>query len=159
EDRHLLVRTEAIRRLAGVSGVSAEQVLPIFESMLRSGDPGTRRAGALALGDLAGAGEVATRLLAAALRQPGEGVRAAAAEAAGRIAERARERAPPLLESALGDPAHDVRAAAIHGLGGVWSRRRTPEELGRVLETSEAESDRRLVALHALVLQARGREH
>lgn len=154
EDRSVVVRTEAIRKLAGVSGGNAEQVLTIFEAMLRSGDPGTRRAGALALGDLTGATEAAIRLLASALRQRGEGVRAAAAEALGRVAERDPERATPLLERTLADPAHDVRAAAMHGLGAVWARRRSPAEVGTVLETSETESERRLVALEALVQQA-----
>jgi HEAT repeat protein len=156
EDRSLAVRTEAIRRLAGVSGGNAEQVLTIFEAMLRSGDPGTRRAGALALGDLAGATEAATRLLSAALRQRGEGVRAAAAEALGRIAERDPERTTPLLEQTLNDPAHDVRSAAIRGLGAVWARARNPADVGAVLEASETDGERRLVALEALVLQARG---
>jgi HEAT repeat protein len=154
EDRSITVRGEAVRRLAGISGEGAQKVLPIFETMLRSGDPATRRAGAIALGDLAGVTDATTRLLAATLRQTGETVRAAAAEALGRIAERDPDRATGILEKALLDPAHDVRMAAIRGLGGVWARRRSPAENAVVLETSETDSSRRLVALEALVLQA-----
>lgn len=156
EDRAPAVRAEAVRRLAGLSGEGAQKVLPIFETMLRSGDPATRRAGAMALGDLAGVTDATTRLLAASLRQNGEAVRTAAAEALGRIAERDPDRATGILEKALTDPAHDVRMAAVRGLGGVWSRRRSPAEIATVLETSETDSARRLVALEALVRQAQG---
>jgi HEAT repeat protein len=154
EDRAVNVRAEAVRRLAGISGEGAQRVLPIFETMLRSGDPATRRAGAMALGDLAGVTEATTRLLAATLRQTGESVRAAAAEALGRIAERDPDRATGILEKALADPTHDVRMAAIQGLGGVWARRRSPADNAAVLEGAETDSQRRLVALEALVLQA-----
>jgi HEAT repeat protein len=88
------------------------------------------------------------------LRQRGESVRAAAAEAAARIAQREPKAATPLLESALNDPAHDVRAAAIRGLGAVWAAERSPVEVAHILESSEADSVRRLVALEALVQQA-----
>jgi HEAT repeat protein len=159
EDRSGPVRAEAIRRLAGISGESAQKVLPIFETMLRSGDPSTRRAGAMALGDLAGVTEATTRILAATLRQTGESVRAAAAEALGRIAERDPDRATSILEKTLGDPAHDVRMAAIRGLGGVWARRHSPADNAEVLETSETDSARRLVALEALVLQVQDGAH
>jgi HEAT repeat protein/DNA-binding MarR family transcriptional regulator len=154
EDRSGPVRAEAVRRLAGTSGEGAQRVLPIFETMLRSGDPASRRAGAAALGDLAGVTEQTTRILAATLRQTDESVRTAAAEALGHIAERDPDRATSILEKTLSDPAHDVRTAAIRGLGGVWSRRKSPAEIGAVLETSETDSARRLVALEALVLQA-----
>jgi HEAT repeat protein len=159
EDHATDVRAEAVRRLAGISGDGAQKVLPLFETMLRSGDPATRRAGATALGDLAGVTEATTRLLAATLRQTGESVRAAAAEALGRIAERDPDRATAILEKALTDPTHDVRMAAVRGLGGVWSRQRQPAEIAGVLETSETDSARRLVALEALVLQAQGGPH
>jgi HEAT repeat protein len=154
EDRATTVRAEAVRRLAGISGEGAQKVLPIFETMLRSGDPATRRAGVAALGDLAGVTDATTRLLAATLRQTGETVRAAAAEALGRIGERDPDRATAILEKTLGDPAHDVRMAAIRGLGAVWARRRPPAEIAAVLDSSETDSARRLVALEALVLQA-----
>jgi HEAT repeat protein len=159
EDRAGPVRAEAVRRLAGLSGEGAQKVLPIFESMLRSGDPATRRAGATALGDLAGVTEATTRLLAATLRQSGESVRAAAAEALGRIAERDPDRATDILQRTLADPAHDVRMAAIRGLAGVWARRRAPADNATVLETSETDSSRRLVAMEALVLQAQAGPH
>jgi HEAT repeat protein len=159
EDRASPVRAEAVRRLAGVSGEGAQKVLPIFETMLRSGDPATRRAGATALGDLAGVTEATTQLLAATLRQSGESVRAAAAEALGRIAERDPDHATDILEHTLKDPAHDVRMAAIHGLAVVWARRKKPADIAHVLETSETDSSRRLVAMEALVLQAQQGAH
>jgi HEAT repeat protein len=93
-------------------------------------------------------------MLAVVLRQRGESVRAAAAEAIARIAQRDPKAATPLLEQALVDPAHDVRSAAVRGLGAVWSAERSPVELAAILENSEADSVRRLVALEALVLQA-----
>jgi HEAT repeat protein len=154
EDRDAFVRSEAVRALSTTSGAGAAKVLPVFETMLRAGDPATRRAGAIALGELSGAAESATALLASVLRQRGESVRAAAAEAAARIAQREPKAATPLLESALNDPAHDVRAAAIRGLGAVWAAERSPVEVAHILESSEADSVRRLVALEALVQQA-----
>lgn len=154
EDRDAFVRSEAVRALSTTSGAGAAKILPVFEAMLRSGDPATRRAGAVALGELNGAAETTTALLATVLRQRGESVRAAAAEAVARIAQRDPKAATPLLESALTDPAHDVRSAAIRGLGAVWAAERAPAEVGRILVDSEADSVRRLLALEALVQQA-----
>ena len=154
EDRDAFVRSEAVRALSTASGAGAAKVLPVFETMLRAGDPATRRAGAIALGEVSGAAETTTALLATVLRQRGESVRAAAAEAAARIAQRDPKAATPLLENALTDPAHDVRSAAIRGLGAVWALERAPAEVARILESSEADSVRRLVALEALVQQA-----
>jgi len=154
EDRDAFVRSEAVRALSTTSGAGAAKVLPVFEAMLRAGDPATRRAGAIALGEVSGASESTTALLASVLRQRGESVRAAAAEAASRIAQRDPKAATPLLEKALSDPAHDVRSAATRGLGTVWATARPPAEMARILESSEADSVRRLVALEALVQQA-----
>ncbi len=154
EDRDAFVRAEAVRALSTSSGAGAAKVLPMFETMLRSGDPATRRAGAIALGEVAGASESATAMLGLVLRQRGESVRAAAAEAIGRIAQRDPKSATPLLERALVDPAYDVRSAAVRGLGAVWAAERSPAEVASILEASEADSVRRMVALEALVLQA-----
>jgi hypothetical protein len=122
--------------------------------MLRAGDPATRRAGAIALGEIAGPADSATAMLGAVLRQRGESVRAAAAEAIAHIAQRDPKAATPLLEQALADPAHDVHSAAIRGLGAVWAAERSPANVAGILEGSEADSVKRLVALEALVLQA-----
>lgn len=159
EDRSTAVRAEAIRRLATASGSGGAEVLAMFEGMLRSGDPTTRRAGALALGDLTSSGDAVARLLEGAIRQTSESVRAAAADALGRLAARQPDLAMPILEGALADPAHDVRVAAIRGLGAAWARRRSPAELATLLENSEADSARRMVALHALVAQHDSPEH
>ncbi len=154
EDRDAFVRSEAVRALSTTSGAGAAKVLPVFEAMLRAGDPATRRAGAIALGEVSGSAETTTALLASVLRQRGESVRSAAAEAAARIAQRDPKAATPLLERALSDPAHDVRAAAIRGLGAVWAAERSPAEIAHILESSEADSVRRMVALEGLVEQA-----
>jgi HEAT repeat protein len=154
EDRDAFVRSESVRALSTASGTGAAKVLPVFETMLHAGDPATRRAGAIALGEVSGAAEATTAMLATVLRQRGESVRAAAAEALARIAQRDPKAATPLLEQALIDPAHDVRAAAIRGLGAVWAAERLPAAVAAILENSEADSVRRLVALEALVLQA-----
>lgn len=154
EDTAPSVRTEATRRLASVSGDGARKVLPILEAMLRSADPQVRRAGASTLGDLAGAQEATTRLLAAALRERSESVRAAAAETLGRVATREPAVATGLLQLSLRDPAYDVRIAAVWGLGAVWANAKTPVEIQAALVESEADSARRLVALEALVIQA-----
>ena len=154
EDRDAFVRAEAVRALSTSSGPGAAKVLPVFETMLRAGDPATRRAGAIALGEVAGASESAVAILGLVLRQRGESVRAAAAEAIARIAQRDPKAAAPLLEQALTDPAHDVRSAATRGLGAVWAAERSPTEIASILESSEADSVRRFVALEALVLQA-----
>lgn len=157
EDRDAFVRAEAVRALATASGTGAAKVLPVFETMLHAGDPATRRAGAIALGEVAGAPEATTAMLGTVLRQRGESVRAAAAEAIARIAQRDPKAATPLLEIALADPAHDVHSAAIRGLGAVWAAERSPAEIATILEGSEADSVKRLVALEALVSQARQR--
>jgi len=129
-------------------------VLPMFETMLRAGDPATRRAGAIAIGEMAGSAGSATAILGAVLRQRGESVRAAAAEAIAHIAQRDPKAATPLLEQALADPAHDVHSAAIRGLGAVWAAERSPTDVGAILEGAEADSVKRMLALEALVLQA-----
>jgi len=154
EDRDAFVRAEAVRTLATTSGAGAAKVLPMFETMLRAGDPATRRAGAIALGELAGPADSATAILGTVLRQRGESVRAAAAEAIAHIAQREPKAATPLLEQALADPAHDVHAAAIRGLGAVWAADRAPADVAAILEGAEADSVKRMVALEALVLQA-----
>ena len=154
EDRQGLVRAEAVRALAAASGTGPERVLPVFEAMLRASDPATRRMGALALGDVTGAPEATAALLAGVLHQQGESVRAAAAEALARIAQRDPKAAGPFLERAIGDPAQDVRAAAIRGLGTTWARQRRPAEVAEILENCETDSSRRLVAVEALVIQA-----
>jgi HEAT repeat protein len=154
EDRDAFVRAEAVRALSTSSGAGAAKVLPVFETMLRAGDPATRRAGAIALGEVAGASESTTAMLGLVLRQRGESVRAAAAEAIARIAQRDPKSATPLLELALVDPSYDVRSAAVRGLGAVWAAERSPGEVAAILEGSEADSVRRMVALEALVLQA-----
>jgi HEAT repeat protein len=154
EDRDAFVRAEAVRALSTASGTGATKVLPVFATMLRSGDPATRRAGAIALGEVAGAAETTTAMLGSVLRQRGESVRAAAAEAIARIAQRDPKAATPLLEQALVDPAYDVRSAAVSGLGAVWAAERSPAELAVILEGAEADSVRRMVALEAMVLQA-----
>jgi HEAT repeat protein len=92
--------------------------------------------------------------LAGVLHQQGESVRAAAAEALARIAQRDPKAAGPFLELAIGDPAQDVRAAAIRGLGTTWARQRRPAEVAEILENCETDSSRRLVAVEALVIQA-----
>jgi HEAT repeat protein len=152
DDRSDLVRAEAIRRLAAGQGESARRALPVFRGMLRSTDPITRRAGALAIGDMVDAGDEGLRLLEEVLGQRSEAMRAAAAEALARIGERAPDRAASLLERAISDPASDVRSAAVRGLGAVWARTRPPAQLGQVLAGSETDSARRLVALEALVV-------
>jgi hypothetical protein len=42
----------------------------------------------------------------------------------------------------------------VRGLGAVWAAERSPTEVAIILEGSEADSVRRMVALEALVLQA-----
>jgi HEAT repeat protein len=154
EDRQGLVRAEAVRALAAASGSGPERVLPVFEAMLRASDAATRRAGALALGDVSGAPAATAALLAGVLHQRGESVRSAAAEALASLAQRDPKAAGPFLEQAISDPAHDVRAAAIRGLGTTWARQRRPAEVAEILESCETDSARRLVAVEALVIQA-----
>ena len=154
EDRDPLVRAEAVRALATASGSGSAQVLPVFQAMLRAGDPATRRAGALALGSVSSAPGATTAMLAKVLHQRGESVRAAATDAIARIAQRDPATAAPLLEQAVADPAHDVRNAAVHGLATAWARLKPPAELARILQSSELDSARRMVAVQALVLQA-----
>ncbi len=153
-DRSSLVRAAAVRHLATSQGESARQVIPVFQAMLQSSDPATRRAGITALGEIADAADDATRILSELLTQRSESMRAAAAVALGHLADRNANASTRALEQALLDPAHDVRSAAIAGLGAAWSRRRSPADLGQILGASETESARRQVAVEALVAQA-----
>lgn len=153
DDAAATVRAEATRRLARTSGQTATDVLPIFETMLASSDAETRKAGIVALGDLTDAGDAPTSLLAGALDQSSEGVRAAAIASLGKIAAQDSLGAKSLLERGLADPAYDVRLAAARGLGVVWARDRSADDNARDLVGAEADSARRLVALTALVHQ------
>jgi HEAT repeat protein len=156
DDRSNVVRAEATRILASVSGAGAREVLPIFESMLRGGDKAAREAAVIGVGDLSGAGEAGARLLGEALGQRSEALRTAAARALGRLAEREPDQALAYLERAVRDPSYDVRSAAIPGLALARSRKQSAAELGEALVTSEADSTKRFVTLEALVLEAQG---
>ncbi len=151
DDRAQTVRAEAMRLLAGGAGGGARDALPTFEAMLHGADPAARVAAAAGIGELPDAGEGGVRLLADALGQRSEALRAAAARALGRMAARDPERVAGPLEKAVRDPAYDVRSAALPGLALAWSRRYKPSELGHVLATSDTDSTRRFVALEALV--------
>ncbi len=155
------VRAAAARVLAArgaAARAGTPEALPLFEALLRGGDPAAREAAIAALGDLAGTGEPAARLLGEALGQRSESVRTQAALALGRLAEREPDHAAPHLERALRDPSYDVRAAAIPGLALAAARKNRPADLGKALESAEADSPRRFVVLEALVIQARAGE-
>jgi len=151
------VRAEAMRVLAGGAGGGARDVLPTFETMLRSGDHSAREAATAGIGELVDPGDAGIRLLGEALGARSESLREAAARALGRLAAREPARVAPLLERAVHDPAYDVRDAALPGLAVAWSHRMTAHELGRMLATSDTDSTRRLVALEALVAIGQGR--
>jgi HEAT repeat protein len=154
DDRSSVVRAAATRILAAASGGGAKEVLPIYEAALRGGDHAARQAAIAGLGELSGTGDAAARLLGEALQQRSESLRSAAAEALGRLAERAPAVALPILERALYDPSYDVAQAAAPGIAAAWSRGKSSEALATTLEQSEADSARRFVALEALVMQA-----
>lgn len=151
DDRSPMVRAEATRILAASSGAGAKEVLPIYEAALRGGDHAAREAAIMGLGELPDGGEAAAKLLAEALSQRSESIRAAAATALGRLAERSPGAAIPELERALHDPAYDVANAAVPGLALAWSQRLTSEALADIMVASEADSARRFVALEALL--------
>lgn len=153
------VRAEAMKLLVASSDKGAADVLPIFESMLRSPDPAEQESAALSLGGLIGAEAGATATLERLLTSQSERQRRAAVVALARVAARNPSLARPILERALDDPAHDVRAAAAQGLAVAWAGERTPEAIAAILEQSEADSRRRLVALESLVQQSRNPEH
>jgi HEAT repeat protein len=148
------VRAEATRILAAASGGGAREVLPIFASMLRGGDPAAREAAVIGVGELGGAGAAGAELLGEALGARSESLRTAAARALGRLAEREPDQALAYLERAARDPSYDVRSAAIPGLARAWSLKQTPEALGATLAGAEADSMRRFVALEALALKS-----
>ena len=83
-----------------------------------------------------------------------EALRAAAARALGRLADREPARVAPHLERAVRDVSYDVRSAALPGLALAWSQRLDARELGRTLVGSDTDSIRRFVALEALVARA-----
>jgi HEAT repeat protein len=154
DDRSQTVRAEAMRLLAGGAVGGARDALPTFEAMLHGADPSARTAAVAGIGELPDAGDAGVRLLGEALGQRSEGLRAAAARALGRLAERDPVRAAPYLEKAVRDPSYDVRSAALPGLALAWSQRQDARELGRVLVGSDTDSIRRFVALEALVALA-----
>jgi hypothetical protein len=154
DDRSQTVRAEAMRLLAGGAGGGARDVLPTFEAMLHGADPSARMAAVAGIGELPDAGDAGIRLLGEALGQRSEALRAAAARALGRLADRDPARVGPYLERAVRDPSYDVRSAALPGLALAWSQRQDARELGRVLVGSDTDSIRRFVALEALVARA-----
>ena len=96
-------------------------------------DASARTAAVAGIGELPDAGEAGVRLLGEALAQRSEALRAAAARALGRLAEREPARVAPYLERAVRDVSYDVRSAALPGLALAWSQRQDARELGRVL--------------------------
>jgi HEAT repeat protein len=154
DDRSKAVRAEAMRLLAGGAGGGARDALPTFEAMLHGADVSARTAAVAGIGELPDAGEAGVRLLGEALSQRSEALRAAAARALGRLAEREPARVAPYLERAVRDVSYDVRSAALPGLALAWSQRQDARELGRVLVGSDTDSIRRFVALEALVARA-----
>ena len=154
DDRSQAVRAEAMRLLAGGAGGGARDALPTFEAMLHGADASARTAAVAGIGELPDAGEAGVRLLGEALAQRSEALRASAARALGRLAEREPARVAPYLERAVRDVSYDVRSAALPGLALAWSQRQDARELGRVLVGSDTDSIRRFVALEALVARA-----
>jgi HEAT repeat protein len=154
DDRSQAVRAEAMRLLAGGAGGGARDALPTFEAMLHGADAPARTAAVAGIGELPDAGEAGVRLLGEALAQRSEALRAAAARALGRLAEREPARVAPYLERAVRDVSYDVRSAALPGLALAWSQRQDARELGRILVGSDTDSIRRFVALEALVALA-----
>jgi len=154
DDRSQAVRAEAMGLLAGGAGAGARDAIPTFEAMLRGADPSARAAAVAGIGELPDAGEAGVRLLGEALAQRSEALRAAAARALGRIAEREPTRVAPYLEKAVRDVSYDVRNAAQPGLALAWSHQKDAREIGRMLVGSDNDSTRRFVSLEALVAQA-----
>ncbi len=155
DDRSQTVRAEAMRLLAGGGvGGGARDVLPTFEAMLHGPDASARIAAVAGIGELPDAGEAGIRLLGEALSQRSEALRAAAARALGRLAEREPTKVAPSLERAVRDVSYDVRSAAVPGLALAWSQSLDARELGRILVGADTDSIRRLVALEALVDRA-----
>jgi HEAT repeat protein/type II secretory pathway predicted ATPase ExeA len=154
DDRSSVVRSEATRILATMSGRGANEALPAYEAALAGGDHGAREAAIVGLGELPGPAEPAVRLLADALAQRSESLRASAARALGRLAERDPAATIPTLERALHDSSYDVASAAAPGLALAWSRQFSPAALGELMMKAETDSARRFVALEALVRRA-----
>ncbi len=154
DDRAPAVRAEATRLLAGTTGAGAREVIPIYEAALGGGDRVAREAAIAGLGELAAAGDAGAKLLGDAMGQRSESIRAAAARALGRLAEKNPAAALPILERALHDPAYDVANAAIPGLAVAWSRQLSGGALAQIMLESEADSARRFVALEALLWRA-----
>src|SRR5499427_7971118 len=154
DDRSQAVRAEAMRMLSGGAGAGARDVLPTFEAMLRGADPSARTAAVAGIGELPDAGEAGIRLLGEALGQRSEALRAAAARALGRLADRDPARVAPPLERAVRDVSYDVRSAALPGLALAWSQGMDARELGHALVGSDTDSIRRFAALEALVARA-----
>jgi hypothetical protein len=154
DDRSQTVRAEAMRLLAGGVGGGARDVLPTFEAMLHGPDASARIAAVAGIGELPDAGDAGIRLLSEVLTQRSEALRAAAARALGRLAEREPTKVAPSLERAVRDVSYDVRSAAVPGLALAWSQSLDARELGRTLVGSDTDSIRRLVALEALVDRA-----
>jgi hypothetical protein len=154
EDRSQAVRAEAMRLLAGGAGSGARDVLPTFEAMLHGPDAPARLAAVAGIGELPDAGDAGIRLLGEALGARSEALRAAAARALGRLAERDPARVATSLERAVRDVSYDVRNAALPGLALAWSQQKDAHELGHALVGSDTDSVRRIVALEALVARA-----
>jgi len=154
DDRSSVVRSEATRILATMSGRGAKDILPMYEAALAGGDHTARESAIVGLGELPGPADPAVRLLAEALSQRSESLRASAARALGRLAERDPAATIAALERALHDPSYDVASAAAPGLALAWSRQFSPAALGELMAHAETDSARRFVALEALIRRA-----
>ena len=134
DDRSNAVRAEATRILPGGSGAGAQEVLPIFEAMLRGGDKAAREAAVIGVGELPGAGEAGARLLGEALAQRSEALRTAAARALGQLAEREPDGRAAVSGTRRARSVYDVRSAGHPRPGaGLVAAAARAAELGRAL--------------------------
>jgi hypothetical protein len=80
--------------------------------------------------------------------------RAQAAAAAIGLVDRDVEASRGLLEPLLDDPSHDVRVAMVPALAAVYAKTNTPDKLAELMNDSEGNAMRRLVAAAAFVTLA-----
>ncbi len=155
-DRDPMVRAEALRLVADpASGLAAADAASSLELAITGDDASAAEAALTALAGVDDPARAAGRL-AIELASPSDAVRARAARAAAALAARPGSGAGKLLEPLLRDASHDVRIAAVGALAIDWAVNLSATDVARKLRDAEGRALERLVALDALLWQARG---
>jgi HEAT repeat protein len=150
------VRSAALQRIAtGQDQLESADVEHALSLGIGDPDPELSQLALTTLARVADKDTVVVPRLKRALASRIESDRAKAAAAAIGLVERDAAKAIDLLTPLLKDPSRDVRAAMLPALGAAWASTNSPEQLAKLLRTSERDAMTRLTATAAFVILAR----